>query len=404
MKKRLVALILRLVLPAAILGLGWTGFSYLSVPIAEEPVTPGEPRKVRSRVEALYPGDYRVWVESNGIVGPHNQVTLGAEVTGKIVETSPKFQVGQFFKSGDLLLKIDDRDYKTALLIAEQERNRAERALDLAEKAHRRTTELVKRNSASMTEMDTTLSSLVQAQNDLEVAKASIDQAKRDLERTQILAPFDGRLVTRTVGLGQLISPGTVIGEVFAVDYAEVRLPIATRDLSYLDLPELEGDEPVDVVLQDSINRDNDAVWKARIVRTEGRLDPNSLELFAIARIDDPFALKREGPVLRVGQPVVARIDGRKLRNVVAIPRDSVRQLDQVHLIDPNTKELRTRSIEPLWSDEKNVIVRSGDIRPGDLIATTMLVYAPEGSVVEIIPSIDAETLAGKPAEGDPTP
>ncbi|MEM0927498.1 MAG: HlyD family efflux transporter periplasmic adaptor subunit, partial [Planctomycetota bacterium] len=277
-------------------------------------------------------------------------------------------------------------------------------SLDLAEKAYRRTTELVRQKSASITEMDEKLSALIQARTDLEIAEASIEQAERNLERTKIVAPFPGRVVTKSVGMGQLISPGTVIGEVFAVDYAEVRLPLATRDLKYLDLPEMEGDPPVDVWLSDSLDSENDSRWKAQIVRTEGRLDPNSLELFAIARIIDPFALKRDGPVLRVGQPITASIDGKKLSNVVAIPRGSVRRLNQIHLIDPKTKELRTRSIDPLWSDEDHVIVRSSDIRPGDLIATTMLVYAPEGSIVEIIPSLDTEALVGQPAEGDPTP
>ncbi|MGB1708015.1 MAG: hypothetical protein ACPHF4_09340, partial [Rubripirellula sp.] len=68
--------------------------------------------------------------------------------------------------------------------------------------------------------------------------------------------------------------------------------------------------------------------------------------------------------------------------------------LNQIHLIDAETKKLSTRNIAPLWSDDKYVIVRDTTIRPGDLVATTMLVYAPEGAVVDIISEVESESLA----------
>lgn len=404
MKQRFAALLLRLVLPACILALGWYGYAKLSVPLKEEVAAPTEQTQVRSRVQPLNVGSYQVHIESNGLVSPHNPVTLSAEVTGRVVTINPEFEVGRFFSAGDVLLKIDDRDYKTALRIAEQEVRRSMAAFDLATTAQKRMERLVDQDGASLAELEATRSALVQAENDVEVAEANLEQAKRDLERTDIVAPFSGRVVNKAIGLGELIAVGTVLGDVFAVDYAEVRLPIATRDLQFLNLPERESDRPLDVTLRDSINPDNDSEWSAQIVRTEGALDPNSLELFAIARIPDPFALERDGPILRIGQPVTAFVRGERLQNVISIPRGSVRSLNQVHLIDPKTNKLRTREIDPLWSDEEYVIVRDHNIQPGDYVATTMLVYAPEGAIVEIIPELEAEALAGQPAGGDPTP
>ena len=404
MKKRFAALLVRLILPVGILAAGWYGFCQLSIPVDEEVAEPPEPTQVRSRVQPLEVGSYQVHIETNGLVSPHNQVTLSAEVTGRIVTINPEFEVGRFFSAGDVLLEVDDRDYKTALRIAEQEVRRSAAAFDLATTAQKRMEQLVAQDGASLAEMEATRSALLQAENDVEVAKANLNQAERDLERTDIIAPFAGRVVTKAIGLGELITVGTVLGEVFAVDYAEVRLPVATRDLSFLNLPERESDQPLDVILRDSINPDNEAEWRGKIVRTEGALDPNSLELFAIARIPDPFALHRDGAVLRIGQPVSAVVRGENLENVISIPRGSVRSLNQIHLIDSKTNKLRTRTIDPLWSDEKYVIVRDTNIRAGDFIATTMLVYAPEGAVVEIIPDIETEALAGQPAGGDPTP
>lgn len=404
MTQRFAALLLRLILPACILAGGWYGFRQLSIPLEEEAVEPAEPTQVRSRVQPLEVGSYQVHIETHGLMSPHNQVTLSAEVTGRVIKINPEFEVGRFFSAGDVLLKLDDRDYKTAIRIAEQEVRRSGAAFDLATTAKERMEQLAAQDGASLAELEAARSLLLQAENDVEVAKANLEQAERDLERTEIVAPFAGRVVTKAIGLGELITVGTTLGDVFAVDYAEVRLPIATQELRFLNLPERESDPPLEVTLRDAINPDNDAEWSGQIVRTEGALDPNSLELFAIARISDPFALDRNGPVLRIGQPVSATIRGEELENVIAIPRSSVRSLNQIHLIDAETKKLSTRNIAPLWSDDKYVIVRDTTIRPGDFVATTMLVYAPEGAVVDIISDVESESLASQPTTGSATP
>ena len=131
-------------------------------------------------------------------------------------------------------------------------------------------------------------------------------QAQRDLSRTKFIAPFDGRVRMKSVGVGQSVASGTPIGTVFAIDYAEVRLPIAVRERKFLNLPELPGDAPVDVELRDAIDESSTNVWNAQIVRTEGILDSDSLELYAIARIEDPFGRESGQSALRPGQPVVA--------------------------------------------------------------------------------------------------
>jgi len=123
----------------------------------------------------------------------------------------------------------------------------------------------------------------VRAKANVDSATALLEQVKRNLERTKVRAPFDGRVRQRTVGLGQSVGTGTALGTVFAIDFAEVRLPIAARDMAFLTLPEGPEDPPIDVKLRDALNHDETA-WTAKIIRTEGALDENSLDLFAIAR------------------------------------------------------------------------------------------------------------------------
>ena len=153
--------------------------------------------------------------------------------------------------------------------------------------------------------------------------------------------------------------------------------------------------------MRDAVSEASETVWNAKIVRTEGALDRDSLELFAIARVEDPFGRKSGHPPLRIGQPVAASISGKVLQNVVALPRGAVRQLDQICLVDETELTLTTMTIVPLWSDEQYVIVRDPLIEDGAWLSTTRLVHAPDGAKVEIIPDIEptdtAETsLVGK--------
>ncbi len=147
----------------------------------------------------------------------------------------------------------------------------------------------------------------------------------------------------------------------------------------------MADDAPVEVELRNAINKASETVWKAKIIRTEGALDADSLELFAIARVDDPFGRKSGHPPLRIGQPVVASVVGKVLTNVVALPRLAVRQLDQVFFVDKSELTLTAQTIVPIWSDEEHVIVQESSIPDGVLLSMTDLVYAPNGAKVEII-------------------
>ena len=389
-RHRIIAIVVRVAIPIGILSAGGYAYWVLSVEPEESKSAPPAEQIIRTRVTRLRAGEYTVVVKTNGIVQPHNPVTLSAEVSGQITTVSPTFEVGAYFSKGDVLVELDTRDYQTALTVAKARHEIAESARQLAASNHRRIAELSNKNVTSESALDEAAATLAQATAEVDTSAAQIEQAQRDLERTKIRATFNGRVQTKLAGVGHRVAPGEALGDVFAVDFAEVRLPLASRELRFLDLPEVNGDLPVDVELRDAIDETSDVVWKATIVRTEGALDQDSLELFAIARVDDPFGLHSNHPVLRIGQPVVATIRGERLTNVVAMPRRAVRQLDQVFLVDEDELTLKTMTIQPVWSDEEHVIVRDPQIHDGAMLATTQLVYAPEGAEVEIIP--DAET------------
>lgn len=388
---RLLGILLRVLIPAGLLGVGVVAYSYLSVEPEQEQAPPAEKQAIRTKVKELRVEDYTVVIQTNGLVQAHNEVSLSAEVGGLVKRISPAFEAGSYFEAGELLVELDDRDYVTAVAVAEAAELSAAAALELANETHERNTQLHDKKVRSVTEaaLQQSHAALAQARAQLDSAKSQLEQAKRDLERTKIIAPFDGRVRQKLVGLGQLVGAGAPLGMIFAVDYAEVRLPIAGRELRFLTLPELAGDKPVDVEFRDAINDDDENIWNGKIVRTEGVLDENSLELFAIARIDDPFGRRSGQAPLRIGQPVSASIQGTVLRDVVALPREAVRQLDQVYLIDKEALTLSKKTIEAIWSDAEHVVVRDERIQDGQLLAITSIVYAPEGAKIEIIPDIE---------------
>ena len=387
-------ILVRAALPMGILAAGVYGFSILALEPEEAKNPEVEEQALRTRVTELRVGDYPVVIKTHGIVQAHNEVALSVEVSGRITQISPQFEAGAYFAEGDVLVELDGSDYVTALAMAEAQLLGSEAALELAKQDHARNLTLFQRDVLTEAELNQAAANRAQAMAAVDTAAAQVEQAERDLQRTKILAPFDGRVRTNSVGLGQSVDPGTALGVVFAVDFAEVRLPIAGLELEYLELPELADDRPVEVELRDAISESSATVWNAKIVRTEGALDEDSLELFVIAQVDDPFGLKSGYPPLRIGQPVVASIAGTVLRGVVAVPRSAVRQLDQVFLVDKDELTLTGTTIKPIWSDEEHLIVRDPMIQDGSLLSTTHLVYAPQGAKVEIIPDMELTASA----------
>ncbi len=393
--RNLGSLLLRSLLPIGIVAAGWLGFARLSQKV-EQPTPPAkEVRTLRTRVQALEVSDYPVVVETNAVVQAHNRVVLTAEVSGVVTATHPSFEVGAYFAKGDVLVEIDRRNYETALALAESRLESAKSALRLAELVEERKLRLVGSNAVSRAEVDVASATREQSEADVKIAQTEVDQAKLNLERTRVLAPFDGRVVARSIGLGQLAGANSPLGEVFEVDFVEVRLPISASQRQFLRLPEFADDPPVEVTLRDGIAQARDAQWRGKIVRTEGVLDQDSRDLFAIARVDDPFGRESGDPPLRIGQPVSAEIEGVVLRDVVALPRGAVRQLDQVVLVRRADQTLLPITVEALWSDAENVIVASSAIPDDVWLATTPMVYTPEGSKVDII---DGPSPAASPS------
>ena len=398
---------LRLLIPISILAIGALFAWRLGVPVDEPKPESAPPQLLKTEIMELQRTTFPVMLESQGTVRAHFTTTVTPQVAGVISAIHPNFEDGAFFKKDDVLAELDPADFKVAVSSAESGLARAQAAL-IQEEARAKQARLNWDDlgyNEEPSDLVLRVPQLKEAKANVDAAQADLDQALRDLDRTKIRAPFDGRVQKRAVGLGQAVGGSTPLGEIFATDFAEIRLPFSPRQLAFVVLPSKEGDPPVKVTLSDAVAGESSPLWDASIVRTEGALDESSRELFAIARIEDPFSVKSGKPPLLIGQPVRARVEGVKLNDVFVLPRHALRGVNRVYLVDKaNPMILRTK-IEPIWSTEDVLVVREG-LQSGQWLAVTRLPYAPDEAPVEIIkpasaPAGPAAAEAAKDKPGD---
>jgi RND family efflux transporter MFP subunit len=394
--------VLRWVIPVLLVGAGVIAYKMLSTPLEKPKKPPGVVRALKTRVIELKVEDYTTSVETSGIVRAHNEITLTSQVPGRIVKVSQQFEDGAFFNKGEVLVQLEEADFAAAVAGGEAQLAQAsagyaqERAR--AEQARRNWEDLGYEDEPN--ELVLRLPQLREAEARVEAAKSQLAQAQRSLQRAKVLAPFNGRVRQRLVGISQAVNGGTALGRIFAVDYAEVRLPISGNEMGFLELPEDRDDPPVEVVLSDALDENNETRWAAEIVRTEGALDQSSLDLYAIARIRDPFGRESGMPSLRIGQPVLASMQGRVLEDVIKVPRGAVRQLKRIYIVDKEELTVRGINVVPIRGNEEYLIIRDESISDGDFLATSPMAYVPNGASVEIIPDKDEEDPPAKAVDG----
>lgn len=382
-------MIVRILIPILILALGYGGWRWLGVPVEEPAPVRQPPQKLKTERLELAKVDFPVVLDSQGTVRAHHTTTLSPLVGGTLVKIHPAFEDGAFFKEGEVLAELDPADLRAALVTAESRLAQAEAAL-AQEEARGKQARLNWEDigyEGEPSPLVLRVPQMKEAQANVSAARANLDQATRNLERASIRAPFDGRVKTRMVGLGQAVSPTTALGEIFATDFAEVRLPLSPAQLSFVKLPSRDEDTPVEVTLVDALGDPDDPnvpSWKAHIVRSEGALDESSRELFAIARIDDPFGLESGNPELRIGQPVRAAVRGVVLKEVFVIPRTALRGVNRIYMIEREGVTIQRAEIAPVFSTADVLVVREG-LEAGQWIATSRLPYAPNGAPVEIV-------------------
>ena len=338
----------------------------------------------------VYPRDYAVRLESRGTVEARTRSPLVPEVAGQIIAINDSFRAGGFFEKGDTLITIDPRNYQIALSSVRAELAQAK--LALAEEQALSAQASIDWEKLGFEEPPEDLvlriPQLENARSRVAAAEAHLELARINLERTRIRAPFAGRVLDKQVDIGQFVTPGNLLATIYAVDYAEVRLPVTDHQAAFMDVPETyRGEQHASaagpaVELRVTQGHRN-YLWQGRVVRSEGAVDPRSRQLFVVVQVDDPYGKRPDGaPPLKVGQFVEASIQGHLLRNVYALPRNALREGSEVLLIT-GENQIKRHGLTVIWSDQAHVVVRDG-LRPGDRLVVTPLPFATDGLAVQI--------------------
>jgi RND family efflux transporter MFP subunit len=337
-------------------------------------------------------------VYSQGSVQPKNRTMLRAQVSGRVIAIADNFIEGGFFKKGDVLVELETADYQTDLLLAESEVARAQATLD-EEKARGKVAAQEWRsfNKGKAPELGLRKPQLAREKASVKAAQANLQRAERNLDRTKIRAPYDGLVKSRDVDLGKFVSLGGQIGEVFATDIAEVRLPLTDNDIAFL--ADLNKESP-QVTLSSDVAGKN-IKWQGKLIRDEAVLDTQSRVIYGVVEVHDPYQLnaaaESKGMALRFGRFVSATITGITSNNMVVLPRNILR-LDGTILTVDDDKRIKINFVTVQRADENFVYISDG-LNPLEQVVMSAIPNPYEGMPVRFsgdktTPKIQAESTA----------
>ncbi len=346
--------------------------------------------------------DVQLSVNSYGVVEPKYKAEVVSEVVGSVNYISPDFAVGQFVSKGDLLARLDDSDYHADLAQAEASLAQAQAKLkeEIARgKVAKKTLRDVSPNKK--TALGLREPQRKQEEANVKFAKAGVERAKRNLAKTEIRAPFDALVKMKNINMGSYLPQGKLIGELYGTETAEIRLPITPNSISYLDLNRLDS-RKLNIEAQYGDTQINH--WAAKLVRNEGIIDKDNRMIYLIAEVDDPYNLKSplgkssiksisslstsspslSLPVLQFGTFVTTTIQGKKVKDVIKLPRHVVRS-EQVIVVDSQNKT-QTRQVNVVRSDNENAYVIGG-LEDGEFVSLIRSDSLIDGTEVKTVMS-----------------
>ncbi|MDX8128472.1 efflux RND transporter periplasmic adaptor subunit [Methylomonas sp. OY6] len=378
---------LKTVLPVAVLlatGVAsWAVFALRTQPEPQASVS-AIPEVSVLRVE---PQTLRLNVQSQGVVTPREEIDLVSEVAGKVVQTHPALVAGGFFKAGELLLSIDPRDYDYAIVSAQARIAEAKRVL-IAEQAQveQAHSEWQALGDGEASELALRKPQLAEAQAKLLAAQADLAKAQLNRSRCELRAPFAGRVLTKQAGIGQFLPAGATVARIYASDKAEIRLPVSSEQLAFLNLPLALPHSDASLWPKVTLSAElggSQHHWLGQIVRSEAAVSEDSGQWYLVAQVADPFQAIANRPPLVKGLFVHVEIEGEERSDLYRLPRSAVNPTQTVKLVNAEQK-LEIRSVEVLRTDADSAVIKSG-LKTGDRVIVSELPMAIAGTAVKVV-------------------
>ena len=354
---------------------------YMLGQISPDAIQEKDPMDVN--VQILTPIDYQIKIKSTGTTTPITQTVLTSEVGGEVIYRSKKFSEGSSVISGEILAKIDDTDlqlqYKNALLqlaSAEVQFAVQQAEAEIAQEAWDQVGEGVPQ------ELTTKKPQLKQAKAALEVAKAQVQSAEKKLNKTEITAPYTGRIQNINIDLGSTIIPGQPVGSMYTSNEIEVTLSVKDSDLQFLDIPmdgrKLNPDQKSIVVIK-SLYKGEMQEWAGNLERVDGVIDPMTRMIKLIANFKNNF-IEETKPILPIGLFVEAEINGKQLEDIFMIPNSALTPNDELLFLNQDDA-LEIRKVSVLTKMKNHILVKEG-MKAGERVVVSKLSIVTNGMLV----------------------
>jgi len=358
---------------------------YFSKPTAEKTV----PRIKASLVETMEVKrrDKPLVISAFGTVQPHRNLTVQAEVKGRIIQQSPNLDAGGILKKDEILLKLDPRDYIVDL---EQSRAKVEKAeFDLIVEKGKK---LIAEREWAL--LDTSLKQggigknlalriphLREKEAALHAAQSSLEKSMVDLKRTLLRAPFNSLVLEEFVEVGQLILPQTKVATLVSTDEFRVQVSIPYEQLALVEVPVSGSSEKTPVTIIQDLGNEHKIKREGYVLRILGDLNPNGRMVQLLIVIDDPLDLKVKNtqkiPLL-LGTYVEVQFLGPELENTFELSRKAIHEQNRIWIKSKDNK-LEIRQVEILAGDKEVVTVRGGGLSEGDRVIISSLPAAIPG-------------------------
>jgi len=362
-------------------GIALLALMIITAPKPEEKNGTPHPPAVQFAVAHARPTTIAINVQ--GEARPRYNATLASQVAGRIVWVSPKFAEGGAFAEGETLARVDAADYQLAVVRARSQVAQAEEALAREEaeaELARQDWQALGRGEAPP--LAVREPQLAQARAALAAAQASLRSAELDLARTNVRAPFTGRIRERRANVGDYVGPGSPVAVMFSTDTMEIRVPLTDSDLASLRVPlgfTASAANPGPAAHVTNVLGGRIMTWEGRLVRTEASVDPRTRLVYGTVEVREPFASRHPTP-LAPGMFVSARIEGSGRETLVAAPRSALKRNEFVYVVTPqNTVDVR--QVRPAQTTADEVLFREG-VADGERVVVSVLTSPREGMAV----------------------
>ncbi|MCW7753012.1 efflux RND transporter periplasmic adaptor subunit [Desulfobotulus sp. H1] len=307
-------------------------------------------------------GTHGAVVRAYGAVSPRFSLDLTAEISGLVESLGEDCEPGKRVAKGTLLVSVEDSEYRSAVALAQKELADSRIAL-LEEEGRSRQAEAEWSSSdlqgAPDSELVLRAPQLAAALAAVASAEAALAKAGRELERTEIRAPFDAIVVERSIAPGSYLQSGSQIAVLYSTDRADIRIHLASEEWAMLPESRVvnSGLWPVQVW-----HAQSGEAWDGRILRLEQHANSHTRQRALIVAVDAP--LDREPPLL-AGSFVNMVIPGVELGNLWCLPPSSLSQNGEIWYVTED-QLLRSFDSNIIFSDDKGIYIAAPESLAGE--------------------------------------